>query len=121
MMHFVLNIASPCDGVPEPGGRPAPSGPRVASADSIWAGVAGNPSPGPGGPFGAGREAAIGAGLDCCAARVVTPTMLATKGSMAADVPTRRARRSCIDMSHLSVRRHAPTGDRVIVIPVRVP
>src|SRR5438128_10855521 len=119
-MHLALNIGSPCEGVPEPGVRRAPAGPTLTSADSTWAGVAGIPSPGPGGPFGAGREAAIGAGFDCRAARFVTPTMLANRSSMAADVPTPRARRSCIDMSHLSVRRHAPTGDRVIVVAVRV-
>src|SRR3954452_9358706 len=42
-MHFAAYTASPCFGVPLPGGRPTPSGPMLMSHAAIPSGVAARP------------------------------------------------------------------------------
>jgi hypothetical protein len=124
-MHFVLYIASPCAGVPEPVGSPAPSGPILTSAAWICAAVAGTPRAGPlGGAFRAGAERTAFAevpgaeGAVCWALIVATQTMLAIRDEAAAAFRRgdQRARELRVDIPYLSGRAHAPTRDRVVVI-----
>src|SRR3954468_17523641 len=70
MMHLVAYTSAPCFGVPEPAGRPAPSGPILTSIAAISAALAGAPSEGPFGAGGGGEGRRSGAPCrdDVCAA-----------------------------------------------------
>src|SRR3954453_21887318 len=89
-MHFAAYTASPCFGVPLPGGKPTPSGPMLMSHEAISSGVAARPR------FG------------LSAANVTAEAMARPEAAM------RRALR--IDMLHLAVVGNSPSGNGVGVI-----
>src|SRR5436190_17697004 len=89
-MHFAAYTASPCFGVPLPGGRPTPSGPMLMSHAAISSGVATRPR------FGLSAANAM---ADVVAR--IEPAM-------------RRALR--IDMLHLAFVGNGPGRDRIGVI-----
>src|SRR5229473_4982356 len=91
-MHFATYTASPCLGVPLPGGRPLPSGLTVRSQDAISSGVATRPR------FG------------------LTAAKAAPQTTTSAEPAARRWLR--VNMLHLPVLGYAPAGDAVgVVVP----
>src|SRR5713226_2371113 len=91
-MHFATYTASPCLGVPLPGGRPSPLGLTVRSQDAISSGVATRPR------FG------------LSAAKAAPQTTASTEPAA--------SRRLRVNMLRLPGPGYAPAGDAVgVVVP----
>src|SRR4051812_32069318 len=118
-MHLVAYTAAPCLGVPDPGGRPAPSGPILKSIAATSATLAGMPSDGPFGAAGGAEVRCSGAPCrdDPCAA----PAMPSVAGAAAMSAQANRANVLVLDVDipYLAARRHRPALEGMIVISIR--